>query len=101
MGSLTIITVVVVVGLTEAKNLINKSGFSMKPVIAGFILGLILFAFDAIDIRVSRAMCMLVMTSALIYNGSKVADVLTVQSKSTTKKATPLTGGGGRGNSIS
>lgn len=77
--SLTLMTVVIVVGLTEASSLTGGKGVQMRPVIAGFILGLLLFVFDTVNQQLSRAFCFLIIIAALIYNGNHIANYLSVK----------------------
>lgn len=69
MSLLVPATVVVAVGSTEASRIIHRGVPSMKPVIGGFLLGLGLFALDAIDHRLASLFCVLVIVGSLLVNG--------------------------------
>ncbi len=89
MGSLSLITVVTVVGLTEVTSVSKGKGFKLEPVIAGFLLGIMLFALDSVNPKVSRSLCGLIIVVTLIYNGSSLAAILgQTKSKSKTAKKT-------------
>lgn len=72
-------TVLAVVACTEAKIVSNHydaqnhfvaaAPLNMKPVIGGFALGLLLFAFDAVSPTVTKYLAILILVAALSING--------------------------------
>lgn len=81
---LVILTVFLTVGSGEVKNVVTGKGFQIHPVLAGFVLGLFLFVFQALDTNVGNKLCYLVMIAALIINGGVAINAL--NNKSTTTK---------------
>lgn len=77
MNGLSIFTVLVVVGSTEARTITKGQGFKLQPVVAGFILGICLYIFDIINAELSTRLNVLVILAALLYNGSAIGDALT------------------------
>ncbi len=74
MNGTILLTVATVVGTTEAKALYapgkNKQGkLTVRPVIAGFAMGVFLFAFDSINSDITTKLCVLIIISALLING--------------------------------
>ena len=74
-----IATIGVIVASTESKHLIEKKSLTMKPLIAGFILGLFLFPLDSANPELSKKFQVLLIVSALLVNG---ADLLAIFNKS-------------------
>jgi hypothetical protein len=94
MGSLSLITVVLVVGLTEFTSVRKGKGFKMEPVIAGFILGILLFALDSVNQKLSRSLCGLIILVALIYNSASLSGLLgQTKGKTKTTRTGPRPGG--------
>lgn len=75
--SLSMTTVFIVVGTTEASRLASKKGLSIKPVIGGFLLGIFLFAFGMMNADLTAKFCYLIILSALLVNGSVFQTALT------------------------
>lgn len=72
-----ITTVGVVVASTESKNLIEKKSLTMRPVVAGFILGIFLFAIDSANTELSKKLQVLLIVGALLVNGSDLIQIFT------------------------
>ena len=72
-----ITTVGVVVASTESKKLIEKKSLTMRPVIAGFILGIFLFAIDSANPDISKRFQVLLIVGALLVNGSDLIQIFT------------------------
>jgi uncharacterized membrane protein YdcZ (DUF606 family) len=83
-------TVALAVGSTEAARLVHqkqnhdhpgwkqwKISSPMHPVIAGFSLGLFLFAAGIANERLATLLCLLIVVSALLVNGIPLVTVLT------------------------
>lgn len=68
-------TVGVIVVSTESKNLIEKKSLTMRPLIAGFLLGLFLFPLDASNPEVSKKFQVLLVLGALLVNGSDLIQI--------------------------
>ena len=62
-------TVAIIVVSTESKSLIEKKSLTMRPVIAGFFLGLLLFPLDSANPDLSRKFQALLIVSAILLNG--------------------------------
>ena len=75
--SLSMATVVIVVGTTEATRLADKKGLAMKPVIGGFLLGIFLFGLGMVNSDLTAKFCYLIIATALLVNGSVFAKALT------------------------
>lgn len=77
-GLITTAILVTVAG-TEAKTISNHydaqnhfvaaQSLSMKPVIGGFALGLMLFAFDAVNSEITKYVAILILITSLLMNG--------------------------------
>lgn len=81
MNGLTIATVVIAVGTTEAKSVIGGKGFDLKPVIGGFILGIFLFGLGSVNAKLASNFCILIIITALLVNGIQVFKVFNTASK--------------------
>lgn len=62
---------IVVVGATEAAQLVSGHGLTLRPLVAGFVLGLGLLGISAIDEGLARAFAILVIVVALLNAGEK------------------------------
>jgi len=71
----TIATIGVIVASTESKNLIEKKSLTMRPLIAGFLLGIFLFPLDSANPDLSRKFQTLLIVSALLINGSDLLQI--------------------------
>jgi len=71
-----LITVLIVTGLGEAKNLLVDKKFTIKPVIGGFILGIFLFALESLNEELADRLDTLIIIAALLLNGGAVADTI-------------------------
>lgn len=67
--SKALLTAAVVVGSTEAKRIKSGQGVTVKPLIAGFMLGLFLLALGSINDHISNLFAILIVISALLLNG--------------------------------
>lgn len=70
-------TVGVIVASTESKHLIEKKSLTMRPLIAGFILGLFLFPLDSANPALSKKFQVLLVVGALLVNGSDLIQIFT------------------------
>ena len=75
LGVMTAVTVVV--ATSESNVLISRGTFTMRPLIAGFILGLFLFALDSANEQVSKVFITLIIITALLVNGEPLLRLLT------------------------
>jgi len=73
-----ITTIAVVVGSTESKNLIERKTLTMRPVLAGFILGFFLFPLDSAEPELSKQLQVLLIVGSLLVNGQ---DLINLSSK--------------------
>lgn len=64
--------VAVTVGFTEADQLFSGKGFTMKPVIGGFLLGLFLYGISELDSGLGAIFATLVVVNAIIRHGGTV-----------------------------
>lgn len=64
-----VLTVLVVVGSTEATALIKGKPPTLKPVVSGFLLGLFLFTFGLLSEPLATKVCYLVVATSLLVNG--------------------------------
>jgi len=69
-------TIGLVVASTESANIIKKRSLSMRPIIGGFLLGLFLFPLDSFQPKISKAVQILLVTGALVANGSSMFAVI-------------------------
>ena len=74
---LVLLTVIVAVGSTEAKNLMTKQTLTMKPVIGGFLLGVFLFIFGMLNESLGTKFAQLTIVAALLANGVPTFQALT------------------------
>lgn len=65
-------TVLIVVGVNELDRIHNKQGPTVKPVIAGFILGLGLYGIEALDPHLASLFAALLIIGTLLLKGSSV-----------------------------
>ena len=63
-------TIGVIVASTESKKLIEKKSLTMRPVIAGFLLGIFLFPLDSARPDLAKQFQVLLVVGALLVNGS-------------------------------
>ena len=73
---LIITSVSIAVGVGEAKYLATQNKLSMRPVIGGFVGGLLLFAFDEASPDITKWLAVLVLVSALALNGNYLLDLV-------------------------
>ena len=64
-----VLTVLVVVGGTEAKGLIKGQAPTLKPIVSGFLLGLFLFTFGLLSESLATKVCYLIVAASLLVNG--------------------------------
>ena len=64
-----VLTVLVVVGGTEAKAILNGKSLPLKPVVSGFLLGLFLFTFGLLNENLATKICYLIVAASLLVNG--------------------------------
>lgn len=74
---LVLLTVIVAVGSTEAKNLMTKQSLTMKPVVGGFLLGVFLFIFGMVNETLGTKFAQLTIVAALLVNGVPAFQALT------------------------
>lgn len=72
MNVLVPVTVMTVVGANELSQLVDKKPPTMRPIIAGFIVGIGLYALVAVDTRLGNLFCGLVITGTLVDKGPKL-----------------------------
>ena len=76
-------TVTVVVASTEAALLLENKGLSMRPVVAGFVLGIGLFSIEAVNENVATKLGTLILITALLVNGLPLLKLLGAAPQST------------------
>jgi hypothetical protein len=64
-----VLTVLVVVGGTEATAVISGKPPTFKPVVSGFLLGLFLFTFGLLSESLATKICYLIVAASLLVNG--------------------------------
>jgi len=64
-----VLTVLVVVGGTEASAAISGKPLPFKPVVSGFLLGLFLFTFGLLSESLATKVCYLIIAASLLVNG--------------------------------
>lgn len=74
--SLAMTTVVVMVGSTEASRMVKKQPPAMHPVVAGFAVGLFLFALGMASESLAAKFCVLIIVASLILNGMPLFQAL-------------------------
>lgn len=62
--------VAVTIGFTETDQLMHGHGFTMRPIIGGFILGLFLFGINELDAGLGSLFAVLIVVNAIIQHGS-------------------------------
>jgi hypothetical protein len=67
-----IATVGLVVATTESAAIIKRRSLSMRPVIAGFILGIFLFALQGLKPDIASKVMVLIVLSTLLINGDSL-----------------------------
>ncbi len=72
MSDIVPVTVLVLVGSTELKQILTKTGPTMTPVIAGFIVGVGLYAIDGVNSELAKVFSILIIIGALIANGEPI-----------------------------
>ena len=70
-------TIGITVAATESKNLLERHTLTMRPVVAGFLLGLFLFPLDASNPELSKQFQTLIIVSALLLNGGSLFQLIT------------------------
>lgn len=92
MNGTIVLTVLLMVGSGELKRTVTHATTSaFHPVLAGFIVGVFLFIFAAINGNVAQKICYLLIAFSLIVNGSGIASALGSSKIST--PSTTVTGG--------
>lgn len=74
-SSLIPVTVLVTVGLNEIdQSIAGKSGAAtyVKPIVAGFALGIGLYAVDALSPELGTTFCILLVTTSVVLKGTPV-----------------------------
>ena len=64
-----VLTVLVVVGGTEAKQVYTGKPLELKPVVSGFLLGIFLFTFGLLSESLATKLSYLVIAASLLING--------------------------------
>lgn len=85
MSDIVPVAVLVAVGSTEAVEIIHNGRPTMKPVIAGFILGVGLYALDGLDDYLGRMFGILIIVAALLRNGQTIFNKLNLSNKTPSK----------------
>ena len=70
------LTVLVVVGSTEAKSLIQDKKFTGKPLVAGFGLGVFLYVIGLANSKLGELFCLFVIVTAILVNGNDLFKTL-------------------------
>ena len=71
-NSLAFTTAIVAVGSTELRHIHNGGKVVAHPVIAGFLLGLFLFAIGAASENIGSKLCVLLIITSLLVNGMAI-----------------------------
>lgn len=71
MADIAPVAVLVAVGSTEVAEIRSKGAPTFKPVIAGFILGIGLYALEAVNADLGRMFGILVIVGSLLINGAE------------------------------
>ena len=79
LGVMTAVTVVV--ATSESNALLSRGTFTMRPLIAGFILGIFLFALDSANAKMSSVFITLIIITAILVNGEPLLKLLTAAPK--------------------
>jgi len=74
-------TVLITVGSTEAAEIAVGKGPTMKPIIAGFLLGIGLYALYGLDDYLGHMFALLVITTAVLTNGLAISKGLSGKQK--------------------
>lgn len=77
--TLTITAVLVAVLSGELKSFASNKGFDMRPVVAGFLLGVFLYILQEVNESLFKAFAVLIIITAVVVNGNGIANALTVQ----------------------
>lgn len=77
--TLTIVTVLVAVTGGELRSFKANKGFDMRPVVAGFLLGIFLYLLGEISPQLAKPFAVLIIITAVVVNGNGLANLLTVQ----------------------
>lgn len=64
-----VLTVLVVVGGTEASAAVKGKPLTLKPVVSGFLLGLFLFTIGLLSEDLATKICYLIIAASLLVNG--------------------------------
>lgn len=64
-----VLTVLVVVGGTEASAVFKGKPLALKPVVSGFLLGLFLFTIGLLSESLATKVCYLIVAASLLVNG--------------------------------
>ena len=64
-----VLTVLVVVGGTEANAILKGKPLPLKPVVSGFLLGLFLFTIGLLSESLATKICYLIIAASLLVNG--------------------------------
>lgn len=70
MSLLVPATVLTVVGINEADRVANHQPPVMKPIIAGFILGIGLYSIEGMDEQLGKLFCILLIVGSLLVKGA-------------------------------
>lgn len=76
-STIVIITALTVVGGTEAKRLSKGQPLTVSPVLAGFMVGLVLFVIGLLNESLATKFCVLVIVGSVLYNGTALVTTLT------------------------
>lgn len=75
------LTVLFVVGSTEAKSLMVDKKFSGAPLVAGFGLGVFLYIIGLANSKLEELFCIFVIVTALLVNGNDLFKAVAEQPK--------------------
>lgn len=67
---------ITVVGITESSDLLTGKGFSMKPVIGGFVMGVFLYAISEVNDRLALMFAIIIVLATVIEHGQPLLDRL-------------------------
>lgn len=77
----SVLTVLVVVGGTEAARITQGKPLVLKPVVSGFLLGLFLFTFGILSETLATKVCYLIIVASLLVNGIPLVNAISKQTK--------------------
>lgn len=98
MNPLIVISVLVAVGSNEASKVVHGKGFSITPVLGGFLLGAFLFVIEDVNPKLGNAFAVLILASSLLVNGQTLFTAVNpARLASKVKSGNPAATGGATG----